>query len=81
MEQPGVSEVAVAGVADAVRGEVPVAYVVCHDRLDAAQLESACRSHLASFKVPRTFIAVEKIPRTALGKVQKHLLPRPGSRE
>ena len=31
---------------------------------------------LASFKVPRRFVQVESIPRTALGKVQKHLLPR-----
>jgi len=29
---------------------------------------------LASFKVPRKFIRVDAIPRTALGKVQKHLL-------
>jgi malonyl-CoA/methylmalonyl-CoA synthetase len=31
---------------------------------------------LASFKIPRGFVLVEKLPRTALGKVQKHLLPR-----
>ena len=30
---------------------------------------------LASFKVPRAFVRVEALPRTALGKVQKHLLP------
>jgi len=30
---------------------------------------------LASFKVPRAFVVVEKLPRTALGKIQKHLLP------
>jgi malonyl-CoA/methylmalonyl-CoA synthetase len=72
-EQPGVDEVAVAAAADPRRGEVPVAYVV--GRFDAAALEASCRAHLASFKVPRAFLAVEHIPRTALGKVQKHLLP------
>jgi acyl-CoA synthetase (AMP-forming)/AMP-acid ligase II len=51
-----------------------VAYVVPRGEFDPAQLEAACRAHLASFKVPRRFVAVEKIPRTALGKVQKHLL-------
>lgn len=76
-EQPEVAEAAVAGRPDRLRGEVPVAYVVpapgC--RVDPAALEAACRAHLASFKVPRAFIEVEKLPRTALGKVQKHLLP------
>jgi malonyl-CoA/methylmalonyl-CoA synthetase len=74
LEQPGVSEAAVVGVEDAVRGEVPVAYLV--GDFDEAELERACRAQLASFKVPRRFVRVEAIPRTALGKVQKHLLPR-----
>ncbi len=74
-EQTGVAEVAVAGVADALRGEVPVAYVVARGELDCSALQSVCRQHLASFKIPRAFILVEKLPRTALGKIQKHLLP------
>ena len=32
---------------------------------------------LASFKVPVAVVRVESLPRTALGKVQKHLLPNP----
>ncbi len=72
LEQEGVAEAAVVGVADDVRGEVPVAYLV--GDFDAAQLERICREQLASFKVPRRFERVESIPRTALGKVQKHLL-------
>ncbi len=74
LEQPGVAEAAVAGVADPTRGEVPVAWIV--GEFDEAALERACREQLASFKVPRRFIRVESIPRTALGKVQKHLLPK-----
>lgn len=72
LEQPGVREAAVAGVPDARRGEVPVAFIA--GDFDPAALEAACRDQLASFKVPRQFIAVESLPRTALGKVQKHLL-------
>jgi malonyl-CoA/methylmalonyl-CoA synthetase len=72
LEQPGVSEAAVVGVEDAIRGEVPVAYIVGAFEPDA--LEQACRDQLASFKVPRRFVKVDAIPRTALGKVQKHLL-------
>ncbi|HSP32746.1 MAG TPA: hypothetical protein VLU46_00345, partial [Thermoanaerobaculia bacterium] len=71
-EQNGVREAAVVGTADEVRGEVPVAFVV--GEFDPAALERVCRAELASFKVPRRFVKVESIPRTALGKVQKHLL-------
>jgi malonyl-CoA/methylmalonyl-CoA synthetase len=72
LEQEGVREAAVAGVADEVRGEVPVAFIV--GEFDADALKAICRDQLASFKVPRKFVKVESIPRTALGKVQKHLL-------
>jgi malonyl-CoA/methylmalonyl-CoA synthetase len=74
-EQDGVSEAAVAAAPDRVRGEVPVAYLVTTRPIDMAQLEAVCREKLASFKVPRSFILVDKLPRNALGKVQKHLLP------
>ena len=77
MEQAEVAEAAVAGVPDPVRGEVPVAYVVPSEgaAFEAAELERRCREHLASFKVPRMFKRVAELPRNALGKVQKHLLP------
>lgn len=72
-EQPGVREAAVVGQPDELRGEVPVAFIV--GDFDAAILDRVCRDQLASFKSPRRFTRVESIPRTALGKVQKHLLP------
>jgi malonyl-CoA/methylmalonyl-CoA synthetase len=74
MEQPGVAEAAVAAEADRVRGEVPVAYIVADGACDTTALEARCRESLASFKCPRRFILVDKLPRNALGKVQKHLL-------
>ena len=75
LEQAGVREAAVVGISDDRRGEVPVAYVVGDDHIDLDALEAACRRDLASFKVPRGFVKVAALPRTALGKVQKHLLP------
>lgn len=75
-EQASVAEAAVVGVADKLRGEVPVAYIVPRGTPDTAALEAACRASLATFKVPRAFIIVDKLPRTALGKIQKHLLPQ-----
>lgn len=77
MEQPEVEEAAVVAEADRVRGEVPVAYVVWKNGgAHPAALETRCREKLASFKIPRRFETIEKLPRNALGKVQKHLLCR-----
>jgi malonyl-CoA/methylmalonyl-CoA synthetase len=72
LEQPEVDEAAVVGVPDALRGELPVAFIV--GDFDADELARRCREQLASFKVPRRFIRVDALPRTPLGKVQKHLL-------
>jgi malonyl-CoA/methylmalonyl-CoA synthetase len=72
LEQEGVEEAAVVSAHDDVRGEVPVAYIV--GTFDPAALERVCREQLASFKVPRRFVRVEAIPRTALGKVQRFRL-------
>ena len=72
LEQPEVDEAAVVGVPDAVRGELPVAFIV--GDADEGELARRCREQLASFKVPRRFIRVESLPRTPLGKIQKHLL-------
>jgi len=76
MEQPEIAEAAVVGEPDRVRGEVPVAYVVVRTELDTGSLEARCREKLASFKIPRRFETIEKLPRNALGKVQKHLIAR-----
>ena len=76
LEQAGVREAAVVGAPDERRGEVPVAYIVADGPLDETVLREACARALASFKVPRAFVPVDALPRNALGKVQKHLLPR-----
>jgi malonyl-CoA/methylmalonyl-CoA synthetase len=75
LEQDEVAEAAVVGLPDKLRGEVPVAYIVPRRPIAPAELEVRCRTSLASFKVPRDFVALERLPRTALGKIQKHLLP------
>jgi malonyl-CoA/methylmalonyl-CoA synthetase len=72
---PGIREAVVVGVPDERRGELPVAYIVADGTVDKPALEQLCRRSLASFKVPRAFIRLDALPRTALGKVQKHLLP------
>jgi malonyl-CoA/methylmalonyl-CoA synthetase len=74
LEQPGIREAAVVGAPDALRGEVPVAYVVADVPLDEAALRERLAGQIASFKLPRRYVAVDALPRNALGKVQKHLL-------
>ena len=76
-EHHDVAEVAVVGVADTVRGEIPIAFVVpqtTSSTVNGADLDAYCRERLASFKVPRHFVAVLALLRTALGKVQKREL-------
>jgi malonyl-CoA/methylmalonyl-CoA synthetase len=75
-EQDEIAEAAVVGVPDRIRGEVPVAYLVMSAAIEMELVELRCREKLASFKIPREFIAVEKLPRNAMGKIQKHLLPK-----
>jgi len=74
-EHEEVAEAAVAGRPDPVRGEVPVAFVVLRGAITCEELAARCSARLASFKVPRVFHVVDKLPRNAMGKVQKHLLP------
>lgn len=76
LEQESISEATVVGIPDKIRGELPVAYIVTNGEIDTVQLEAKCKQAFASFKVPRKFITLDKLPRTALGKVQKHLLPK-----
>jgi malonyl-CoA/methylmalonyl-CoA synthetase len=72
---PGVREAAVVGRPHPEWGEVPMAYLVAEGPVDEAALIDFCKARIAGFKVPRTFRLVDSLPRNALGKVQKHLLP------
>jgi len=79
---PGILEAAVTGVADAKWGEVGCAYLLQRPGQPAAadeDLVSFCRQRMAAYKVPRYFVRVDEFPRTAAGKVQKHLLPPAGT--
>ncbi len=73
-EHPAVAEAAVVARQDTMRGEVPVAYIALSETIELTELEALCREKLASFKVPREFFVVEKLPRNAMGKLQKNLL-------
>lgn len=75
---PAVLEAAVVGAPDEKWGESGRAFVILRDgcvRPDAGDLIAFCRSQLAAYKAPKTVVFVEEFPRTAAGKVRKHLLP------
>jgi len=72
---PGVREAAVVGRPHPEWGEVPVAYLVADPPPDPPVLLAFCKGQLAAFKVPREVRFLDALPRNALGKLQKHLLP------
>lgn len=71
-----VKEVAVIGVKDEVRGEVPKAFVIARDGtvLEEKELRAFCRENLANYKVPKYFEIVPDLPRTPTGKILKRML-------
>jgi fatty-acyl-CoA synthase len=74
---PAISEAAVVAATDPKWGEVGRAFVQLSNGAPPPcehELEAFCRSRLAPYKVPRSFVFVPDFPRTAAGKVQKHLL-------
>lgn len=73
---PGIREAAVVGRSHPEWGEVPVAFLVADGPVDPDEIIAACKRQMAGFKVPREIRIVESLPRNALGKVQKHLLPK-----
>ena len=68
-----VAAVAVFGVEDEKWGEVPRAAIVIRDghELTEAQVLEHLQGRLARYKIPKSVIFVEEMPRTASGKIRK----------
>jgi len=73
---PGVVECAVVAQEDALLGEAVRACVVAPgaDARLRREILGACRERLALYKVPKQVVFMASLPRTASGKVRKHLL-------
>ncbi|NMO04796.1 AMP-binding protein [Gordonia sp. TBRC 11910] len=72
----GVTEVAVIGVDDDRLGEVGRAYLTLLPDADVteASVVAYAKEHLANFKVPRSVVVVDALPRNASGKILKREL-------
>jgi O-succinylbenzoic acid--CoA ligase len=70
---PGVRESGVTGLADPVWGDV----IACayEGETHEGALADWCRAHLPSARRPRRFLRVERLPRTASGKLDRRALP------
>ncbi|KAL2317329.1 hypothetical protein Fmac_031205 [Flemingia macrophylla] len=75
---PAVNEVAVVARPDEYWGETPCAFVSLKEGLKAPPSEKEvvefCRERLPHFMVPKTVVFKEALPKTATGKIQKHVL-------
>jgi fatty-acyl-CoA synthase len=76
LDHPDIAEAAVIGIADERWGEVGRAFVVLKAGrdLDPAALTAHCAARIARYKVPKEFRLTDALPRTASGKIQKHIL-------
>lgn len=75
-QHPAVADVAVIGVRDESRGEVPVAYVTLKEGASATDVElrEFARERLAGYKVPRRVRIEAELPRSPVGKILKRKL-------
>lgn len=74
---PGVLEAAVVGAPDAIRDEVPVAFVVPSDPSAPPTLQALlewCAERLSKAKQPRDITFLDELPRTSVGKVRAFVL-------
>ena len=71
---PAVQEAVSFGLADDRYGQVVGAAVVASAEVAERELQDFCRESLAAFKVPARIAVVDKLPRTATGKLQRRLV-------
>ncbi len=73
---PAVAMCAVVGVPDDIRGQVPKAFVVLRDGIEAspelaAELREHVRTRLAAHEVPREVVFLDDLPKTTTGKIRR----------
>jgi acetyl-CoA synthetase len=79
LSHPAVSEAAVVGAPDPVKGEVPVAFVVLKEGYEPSEkleeeLKNAVRSLIGPIAVPSRILFVAKLPKTRSGKIMRRIM-------
>jgi long-chain acyl-CoA synthetase len=77
-QHPAVHECAVVGVPDEVYGEALLAAVVLApgEAATDAELIEHCRARIGGYKIPRRYVFLDELPRSAMNKVLKNELRR-----
>jgi 3-oxocholest-4-en-26-oate---CoA ligase len=71
LSHPDVTDAAVVGVPDETWGECVVAVVAtANGSLTSGELRDMVRRRLAGYKVPRTIVLLDRLPRTPTGKLE-----------
>lgn len=76
-EHPAVRQAAVLVADDAMRGKHLLAYVAGHDLPTPAELRDYLRERLPDYMVPAVFVALDALPLTVNGKIDRDALPPP----
>ena len=73
---PAVLEVAVVGVPDAAKGEIPKAFIILRPGIEAneAEIMTFCKERMAAYKAPRVVEFLTELPKNLSGKVLKREL-------
>jgi crotonobetaine/carnitine-CoA ligase len=76
VRMPGVAEVCVVGLPDSERDEIVAAAIVPQHPtgFDVRSIHDWCEPLLARAKIPTKILILDKLPRTAVGKLQRHLV-------
>jgi len=81
-QHPAISECAVIGIADERWGEVGRAFLVLKggEQVTDQELRDFLAERLAGYKIPKSYVRMDQLPRTATGKLLKRQLREIGVR-
>ncbi|MTT30520.1 o-succinylbenzoate--CoA ligase [Terrilactibacillus sp. BCM23-1] len=75
LRHPNIEEAGVIGIEDSKWGQVPVAFVKLKNSEETLdEIQNFCKKYLASYKVPKQFHAISKLPRNASNKLLRRKL-------